>query len=357
MDVNEYKKVYDEIKTSEKIDNKILNSVKDTKKKHSYPRLLKVASIALACILLSNGSVYAINYILHMDSHVKNKVIKTTEKETHEQYLIKNGYDTIYTDSNLKNIKCEDKGISVELVETVADNNIAYVYFKVDYGKWEKTVEDMGYDLVDVFMDVDFYCTKSNGKQVGLSWATGYANHYKSDDTSYTYGFDVDNERDLDFENITMEIKSFYATGHTVYSEDETFVNGNWKISWDLKHGTEELRKTFNREIDLGEKYNNKKVYINEIIITPIEYTIYYSYHKGEKNTLPLIDVIDELNTGIATLNIKGKETSPKVISQIDSVENGSKRSKYTVFTGVIGNLDDIKSITLPGNNTFDMTN
>ncbi|MFR6561561.1 MAG: hypothetical protein ACLUR5_05920 [Eubacterium ventriosum] len=108
----------------------------------------------------------------------------------------------------------------------------------------------------------------------------GYANHYKSDDTSYTYGFDVDNERDLDFENITMEIKSFYATGHTVYSEDETFVNGNWKISWDLKHGTEELRKTFNREIDLGEKYNNKKVYINEIIITPIEYTIYYSYHK-----------------------------------------------------------------------------
>ena len=175
MDVNEYKKVYDEIKTSEKIDNKILNSVKDTKKKHSYPRLLKVASIALACILLSNGSVYAINYILHMDSHVKNKVIKTTEKETHEQYLIKNGYDTIYTDSNLKNIKCEDKGISVELVETVADNNIAYVYFKVDYGKWKKTVEDMGYDLVDVFMDVDFYCTKSNGKQVGLSWATGYA--------------------------------------------------------------------------------------------------------------------------------------------------------------------------------------
>ena len=59
-----------------------------------------------------------------------------------------------------------------------------------------------------------------------------------------------------------------------------------------------------------------------------------------------MIDVIDELNTGIATLNIKGKETSPKVISQIDSVENGSKRSKYTVFTGVIGNLDDIKSIT-----------
>ena len=57
MDVNEYKKVYDEIKTSEKIDNKILNSVKDTKKKHSYPRLLKVASISLACILLSNGSV------------------------------------------------------------------------------------------------------------------------------------------------------------------------------------------------------------------------------------------------------------------------------------------------------------
>ena len=45
-------------------------------------------------------------------------------------------------------------------------NNIAYVYFKVDYGKWKKTVEDMGYDLVDVFMDVDFYCTKSNGKQV-----------------------------------------------------------------------------------------------------------------------------------------------------------------------------------------------
>ena len=179
MDVTEYKKVYDEIKTSEKIDNKILNSVKDTKKKHSYPRLLKVASIALACILLSNGSVYAINYILHMDSHVKNKVIKTTEKETHEQYLIKNGYDTIYTDSNLKNIKCEDKGISVELVETVADNNIAYVYFKVDYGKWEKTVEDMGYDLVDVFMDVDFYCKKSNGKKVGLSWAKGYANQYK----------------------------------------------------------------------------------------------------------------------------------------------------------------------------------
>ena len=70
-----------------------------------------------------------------------------------------------------------------------------------------------------------------------------------------------------------------------------------------------------------------------------------------------MIDVIDELNTGIATLNIKGKETSPKVISQIDSVENGSKRSKYTVFTGVIGNLDDINSITLPGNNTFDMTN
>ena len=56
------------------------------------------------------------------------------------EYLIKNGYDTIYTDSNLKNIKCEDKGISVELVETVADNNIAYVYFKVDYGKWKKTV-------------------------------------------------------------------------------------------------------------------------------------------------------------------------------------------------------------------------
>ena len=82
----------------------------------------------------------------------------------------------------------------------------------------------MGYDLVDVFMDVDFYCTKSNGKQVGLSWATGYANHYKSDDTSYTYGFDVDNERDLDFENITLEIKSFYATGHTVYSEKKILV-------------------------------------------------------------------------------------------------------------------------------------
>lgn len=48
MDVNEYKKVYDEIKTSEKIDNKILNSVNDTKKKHSYPAILKIASIALS---------------------------------------------------------------------------------------------------------------------------------------------------------------------------------------------------------------------------------------------------------------------------------------------------------------------
>lgn len=126
----------------------------------------------------------------------------------------------------------------------------------------------MGYDLSDIFMDIDFYCTKSNGKKVGLSWAAGYDNQFSADKNSYTYGFNVDNE----------------------------------------------------------------------------------------KNAMPLIDLHDELNTGLATLNINGNEICPEVLSQIDTVEDGSNLSKYTVFTGVIGDIDDIKSITLPGNNTFDMT-
>lgn len=357
MNINEYKKLYDDIKTSEETDNKILNSVATSGNKHSRSRLVKVASIALACIVLSSGSAYAINYVLHMDSHVKKTVIRTTEKSSHEQYLIKNGYDTIYTDSKSSSIKCSDNGISVQLLETIADKNIAYVYFKVDYGKWIKKIKSMGYKLSDVAMEPDFYSIDSNGNKTALSWATCSDIQYKVGSASNTYGFFIDNEKELDLKNISMEIKSFTVTGDKAYSEEIPFTKGNWKISWNLKHGNKEIRKTFNREINLGKKYKNTKICVKDIIISPISYTIYYTYPDNSKDSCQLADINDGINKGAVKINIGGIETDPVVEKSMDApISFDDEIMKYTAYTGVIGNIDDITSITLPEGNVFDMT-
>lgn len=361
MDIKDYKKAYDQLKTSDSMDNQIINAVEGKTSTSKRWSLSKAAAVALFCIVLSTGTVSAINYVVHMDSHVKNSVVQGETKTDGEKYLIENGFDTIYSTNKANTVSATDKGIKVELLETVADPNIMYVYFKVDYGKYKKYLDNYIDDSPNLMPDMgmDISLIDENGKSHGMTAATGNSDWHIVSKSSGTYGLEISNYNKIKVKQVIIEIHDFVQMDNTKPTEEKVIVSGNWKLKWNLRYGTKGVKKTFNRKINLGKDYNNANVVVKDIIITPISYAIDYSYNENDKAIKKMGD--EALFTyhwygrdkGPAKFTMNGKELNPKTFAMTE--DGNGKKSVFFGYTGYIGGYENIDSINLPGGNVFEM--
>lgn len=122
----------------------------------------------MMCIALSGGTAYAINYVRHMNEGVKEEIIQVDSQQKAEQYLIDNGFDVSY-DTGKNKIEAANQGISVQLLETVSDKKVIYIYYKVDYGKWAEKLKGTKYGLEYAGMDFEIWGIDAKGKARELS--------------------------------------------------------------------------------------------------------------------------------------------------------------------------------------------
>ena len=261
MKVKEYKGMYDKINTTAELDGKIIDSVVHMKKTPRRFKLAKVAVVAMMCIALSGGTAYAINYVRHMNEGVKEEVIQVDPQQKAEQYLIDNGFDVSY-DTGKNKIEAANQGISVQLLETVSDKKVIYIYYKVDYGKWAEKLKSKGYDLQYADMDFSILGIDMKGKIHELSWGMD------QDVERYTgkqgvYQCEASNEKNIDIKEIKFKINSFcVGTGKLSDPSEFTFAKGQWELQWNLKYGTNRVQGEINKEIDLGKDYDNVKIFV-----------------------------------------------------------------------------------------------
>ena len=368
MNIKDYKKVYNNLKTSTYMDEQILNSVEGNHKTKKNWSFSKAAAVALACIALSTGTVSAISYALHMDSHVKDSVVQTETKSAAEKYLIENGFDTLYSTGKANTVADKNKGISIKLLETVADLNQIYVYFKVDYGKYKDQLKcpakyakyNKGIPNIDPLYEI--YAIDNNGKKHGLSFATGGSDWHIVNEDEGTYGITVSNEHHYDIKQMIIEFQGFDVSSNTI-AEDTPLIRGKWVLKWNLKYGTAGIKKTVNKEINLGKNYKNASFTIKDITITPLSYVINYSYDSRTKSIKALSKACDDLLMGSLSTNCKdipiylhlknGKKYSNLISYTSDSYN--PKDSTFIGYTGYVGGFENIESIELPRGNIINL--
>lgn len=358
MNVKKYKEMYDKINTTTELDRRIIDSVTHREKTFKKFRLTKVAVVAVMCIVLSCGTAYAINYIGHMNEGVKEEVIQVDLEQQAEQYLVDNGFDISY-DNEEKKIGATDQEISVQLLETVSDKNVIYIYYKVDYGKWAEKLKDKGYDLEYAEMEPDIWGIDAKGKSFELSYVMA------QDVRRYTgkqgiYKCVVSNKNNIDIKEINFRINSFYVrSGKLSDLSEYTFAKGRWEFKWNLKYGTDRVQKVVNQEINLGKEYNNAKIFVKDIVITPLSYVINYTCDTKDEiikrcynQSGGILAYHWRLNKGPIKIGYQSKELDPNVLSTTEITPlDLEKEGKFIGFTGVIGNIQEIEYIKFPGDN------
>lgn len=358
MKVKEYKGMYDKINTTAELDGKIIDSVVHMKKTPRRFKLAKVAVVAMMCIALSGGTAYAINYVRHMNEGVKEEIIQVDSQQKAEQYLIDNGFDVSY-DTGKNKIEAANQGISVQLLETVSDKKVIYIYYKVDYGKWAEKLKSKGYDLQYADMDFSILGIDMKGKIHELSWGMD------QDVERYTgkqgvYRCVVYNEKNIDIKQIVFRIDSFGVDRGKLSNPSEyIFAKGKWELKWNLKYGIKRVKKVVNREINLGKKYNNAEILVKEIVITPLSYVINYTCDTKDEAIWKCYNQLGgilsyhwRLNKGPIKVGYSSKELDPNVLNTIEITPlDGEREGKFIGFTGVIGDIEKIDYIKFSGEN------
>ena len=356
MKVKEYKGMYDKINTTAELDGKIIDSVVHMKKTPRRFKLAKVAVVAMMCIALSGGTAYAINYVRHMNEGVKEEIIQVDSQQKAEQYLIDNGFDVSY-DTGKNKIEAANQGISVQLLETVSDKKVIYIYYKVDYGKWAEKLKGTKYDLEYAGMDFEIWGIDAKGKARELSCGMS------QDVKKYTgkqgvYQCEVSNEKNIDIKEIKFKINSFcVGTGKLSDPSEFTFAKGQWELQWNLKYGTNRVQGEINKELDLGKDYDNVKIFVKDIVITPLSYEINYTCDTTDRTIKKcynqsggILDYQWRLNKGPIKIGYPSKELDPDVLSTTETTPlDLGKKGRFIGFTGVIGDIEKIEYIKFPG--------
>lgn len=270
-DLEELLQEKENVKPSKKLDQTVLHILEEKtymKQKHNKPTNYagKIAAAVLAGVLATGGVVYAASQLWNQD--VAEQFGVKENQETMKE-LNKQGFANIPTSTKETPIQAEDQDIKVKVLQTLADEQTAYIYFEVDYGNRYKAIEKQSKAYPDKHIP-DTGISNPNVKFLingdsHISYC-GEAVEIKNAHT-ITYAYQIlANDQKLKDAKIDMIIHSFEIDHEKADTKPEIISKGNWDLSWTLSNGTTKHVYTLNKKLTL----NNTTITLKSLELSPL---------------------------------------------------------------------------------------
>lgn len=227
-------------------------------------------------------------------------------------------------------------GLDLTIKQTLGDDHSIYIILDVVVPKDIEIPENAYFNTSNINLD----------KSGGIGWSFQELNN-KYDDNKKSYIIDFSSQAKLTNNKITLD---FYDFGY--YSEKNkkfiTLVEGNWKLSWDLKYNN--TSKTF--KVNHFVKENHYKSIITSISISPISIYVNLLGDNYDNFNISKITMKNGIVYNGEMYNLSNRECI------FSSASSGSSLFKsYTSgnFTKIL-DVDEIDSITI-GNEVIKINN
>lgn len=242
------------------------NTKRNTKKISSY--IGKIAAATCIGILAMGGGALAAVHLWNQDIAQKWGLEQdnSTMQELNEQ-----GYSAIPTSSTTDNntLSVTDHDITIKVLQTVADEQCAYIYFEAKFGDQYQPVQNNATETSDTglaFADVGF--TSPSGME--FNYCGGIEKIKDEHTIIYSYQLMPCNGS---FSDTTLNMNIANFTVDNVKADDNPTVlaEGNWNFSWNLSNGSTKRIYDINKVLTLGEYNFNVK----SLEISPLSYKVY----------------------------------------------------------------------------------
>lgn len=150
MELKEFRELYDSVVLPEEADKRILDgimqknfnrerkeeSIMAKKEKTKALKTWRIVLASLAAVLVVGGGAYAATHMWNQNVAKEFEVADKPDKmkEMSEKGFSQHMENVDKNDDNNTVLSVTDKDITVNVVQTLADKNCAYIYFEADFG-------------------------------------------------------------------------------------------------------------------------------------------------------------------------------------------------------------------------------
>lgn len=241
---------------------------KQKTKRGGWQHFPKVAAIAAALLLATGGVTYAATSLWNWNRDVAEEFGVKGDKEAMES-LSKEGFAQQPADATAGNdiVSVTDKDIEVKVLQTLADEHSAYIYFEVHYGEKYHVVKKGATATSDTGVTAPMvHFTTHQGD--ALDYCGGISKIKDDHTITYEYFLQTSGMKEcLTGKKINMSIQKFTMDQEKADPRPKVIARGgNWDLSWDLASGTTKRVYHLNRDLKLG-KY---RIALKDLEITPL---------------------------------------------------------------------------------------
>lgn len=263
MELKDYRDAYDRIQLSKEADERILNKIyegKGKKPSKSSGYMKKVVAATLIFLITASGIAYAGMKIWDMDVAEKFGV---KDNENQMKDLTKHLFSDYRAGSDKENLTAADAGITVEVVQTLCDERVGYIYMIVDFGDTYQIENDKV-----PLPEIDYFA--ADEMESGLNGGVSIEKIYNDHKVGYASYISPEEEQEsMKDIQIVMNISQFYNGSYDEESDtykDTVVAEGNWNLSWKLSTGTEKRIYLVNQTIT----YESVEFKVKELEISPL---------------------------------------------------------------------------------------
>lgn len=279
MELREFRELYDTMVLPEEADKRILDKIVQenftgkeedivNKRGKKTAWRTRIAAASLAAVLVVSGGAYAATQLWNSNVAEKFEVADNPEKmkEMSEKNFAQHMENTEKEDSVLS---ATDKDITVNVVQTLADRNSAYIYFEAEFGdqytpvkKGQTKISDTGIAFAGVNFDTG---------GVDVNWSGGIAKIVNDHKIAYEYYFETAGlSKSLEDTEFGINIGKFEVDKVKCDPKPEVIAEGKWELKWNLSCGTESRIYTINKTVNI-DGLNFK---LKTLEISPLSYTL-----------------------------------------------------------------------------------
>lgn len=249
-------------------EEKLMNKSNTNKKVTNITsRMSKIVAATCIGILTTGGAALAATHLWNSDVA---RIFGVEEDDSAMQQLNEQGFSAIPVGETENNtLSVTDKDITVTVLQTVADEHNAYIYFQAEFAEQYTPVLDNVTALSDTglaFAVLDI--TADSGLELNYC---GGVEEIK-DDHTIIYSYQIAPcEGTFSDTTINLSVNEFTMDQVKMDETPTVLAKGNWNLSWNLSNGHTKRIYDINKEISLGE-YDFT---VKSLEISPLSYKVY----------------------------------------------------------------------------------
>ena len=273
MELKEYREVYDSMFLTKEADKRILDGIKKkgekTMRKRYYKPVWKAGRVAaaLAAVVITGGAAFAATQM--WDNDVAEE-FKVSDRPDIKKQMSGEGFSQYMEDEDddKTNFSVQNKGVTVNIVQTLADRHCAYIYLEAEFdSKYKAAGDNIEYingkaESNVAYPDITF---GFNGHPVDASGRI----HKVINKNKVAYRYYIvnpDTKESLGDGDFSIKINSFEIQKKRNDANPDVLVKGKWNFKWKLSMGTERRVYTINKKM----KIEGMDFIIKELEISPL---------------------------------------------------------------------------------------